>query len=323
MKAIQVSQHGDIDVLQLVEKELPTPGPEELVINLYAAGVNPVDTYIRAGVNNYTANFPYTPGKDGAGIVAAVGEAVSWFKPGDRVFCTNTGMGCYADTTICSQDHAYPLPDNLSFAQGACLGIPYGTAWLAIHQRAGAITGETILIHGASGGVGLAAIELGNAHGLTVIGTASTEPGTQAAYQQGADQVFNHYDQSHWQAIKEYTDNQGVDIILEMLANVNLGQDLPLLSKKGRVIIIGSRGEVSINPRDLMARNADIRGLALANASLDERQAMYNNIVELAKDGKINPVVHHSFSLEQAGQAHQQVLEKGAAGNIVLITRPE
>ncbi len=320
---IQVSQHGDIDVLQLVEKNLPTPSPEELVIKIYAAGVNPVDTYIRAGTNNYTTTFPYTPGKDGAGIVEAVGESVSWFKPGDRVFCTQSITGCYADTAVCSQDHVYPLPDNLSFAQGACLGIPYGTAWLALHQRAAAIAGETMLIHGASGGVGLAAIELGNAHGLTVLGTASTELGTQSAYQQGADQMFNHNDQNHWQAIKGYTQNQGIDIILEMLANINLGQDLPLLTKGGRVIIIGSRGEVTINPRDLMARNADIRGLALANASLEERQAMYNNIVELAKDGKINPVVKHAFTLEEAGKAHQQVMTKGAAGNVVLIARPE
>lgn len=323
MKAIQVQQHGDIDVLQLTEYDLPAPGPEELVIKLYAAGVNPVDTYIRAGINNYTASFPYTPGKDGAGVVIAIGDNVTWFKPGDRVFCTHSMTGCYAEAAICQQEYVYPLPENLSFAQGACLGVPYGTAWLAIHQRAKAKSGETLLVHGASGGVGLAAIELSNIYGLITLGTASTEPGSQASYQQGADKVFNHTDAAHWQAIKTYTNNQGVDIILEMLANVNLSQDLPLLTKQGRVIIIGSRGEVTLNPRDLMARNADIRGLALANASVEEQQEMYNSIVDLAKDGKINPVIQQTYTLEQAGNAHQQVIAKGSAGNIVIITQPE
>jgi NADPH2:quinone reductase len=192
MKAIRVEQFGEPDVLKLAELPLPTIGAGQVLVRVHAAGVNPVDTYIRAGTYAKKPPLPYTPGVDAAGLVEAVGEKVLRVKPGDRVYTAGSITGAYAEFAACEEAQVYPLPGNASFAQGAALGVPYATAFHALVQRARAIAGETVLVHGASGGVGTAAVQIARSRGLRVFGTAGTERGRQLVLEQGAHQVFDH-----------------------------------------------------------------------------------------------------------------------------------
>src|SRR5262245_29420172 len=266
VKAIRVKEVGGPEVLQLEEVQTPQPGPGEVVVRIHAAGVNPVETYIRAGTYARLPNLPYTPGNDAAGVVEQVGADVSEFKAGDRVYIAGSLSGTYAEFALCRKEQVHPLPANVSFEQGAAMGTPYATAYRGLLQRAVAEPGETVLVHGASGGVGNAAVQLARAHGLRVFGTAGSEEGLKLAREQGAHKVFDHRAPEHFEQIMKATGGHGVNVILEMLANVNLGKDLTILAKGGRVVIIGSRGPVEINPRDTMQRDADVRGMILPNA---------------------------------------------------------
>jgi NADPH2:quinone reductase len=199
------------------------------------------------------------------------------------------------------------------------MGTPYATAYRALLQRAGAKRGETVLVHGASGGVGTAAVQLARAHGLRVFGTAGSEGGLKLAREQGADELFDHRAPEHFEQIMKATDGHGVDVIVEMLANVNLGKDLTILAKGGRVVIIGSRGPVEINPRDTMQREADIRGMILPNTPPPEMASIHAALVAGLENGTLRPVIGKEFSLANAAEAHRAVMESGALGKIVLV----
>jgi len=298
----------------------PAAGPSgQIVIDVHAAGVNPVDTYIRSGAQGYSAKLPYTPGLDAAGIVAAVSPDVTSFIPGDRVYVTAALSGSYAAQTLCSVERVFHLPERISFEQGACLGIPYATAYRALFVRARALPGETVLVHGASGGVGLAAVQIARAAGLTVIGTAGSELGLELVRQHGAHMALDHGITGHLDQAVEFTGGKGVSIIIEMLANVNLGSDLPALSRGGRVVVIGSRGPVEITPRELMRRDASIHGMTLFNASPSELAMIHAAIYAGLAGGFYNPPVGRTLALDEAANAHRLIIESKAAGNIVLV----
>jgi NADPH:quinone reductase len=319
MKAIRVTAFGGPEVLKLEEVPTPEPGPGEVLVRIHAAGVNPVETYIRAGTYARLPELPYTPGNDGAGVFEQIGADVTEFKPGDRVYTAGSISGTYAEFALCKKEQVHPLPANVSFAQGAAMGTPYATAYRALVQRAGARPGETVLVHGASGGVGTAAVQLGRAHDLRVYGTAGSEDGLRLAREQGAHEVFDHHAPEHFEQVMKATGGHGVDVILEMLANVNLGKDLTILAKGGRVVIIGSRGPVEINPRDTMQRDADIRGMILPNASPAEMASIHAGLVAGLEKGTLRPVIGKEFSLADATDAHRAVMESGATGKIVLV----
>ncbi|MTI14747.1 NADPH:quinone reductase [Sansalvadorimonas verongulae] len=319
MKAIRQHQHGDIEVLKLETVEIPTPSPGQALIRVHAAGINPVDTYIRAGTNGYSAQMPHTPGLDGAGVIAALGDDHSHqLNVGDRVYFTGSFTGTSAEYALCDITKIHSLPDNVPFEEGACVGIPCTTAWRALFQRGQAKPGETLLVHGASGGVGLAAVQLGVAAGLTVIGTAGSEEGRQLVKTQGAHLVLDHSNDTHMDDLLEWTHGKGVDIALEMLANINLGHDLNALAMGGRVIVIGNRGTVTINPRDLMKRDADIRGMSVFNASETDRKVIHSALYAALAIGSLKPVIAKTFPLEHLGEAHTAVLQPGAMGNMVV-----
>lgn len=318
MKTIQAQYHGD--QLQLNQYDDLLLGghvaeDKEVLIAVKVAGVNPVDTYIVAGANGYTATFPHTPGKDGAGVIIALGAKVSDFQVGQRVYCSGSITGTCAELVLANSSQVYSLPDALSFEQGACLGTPYATAWRALFIRANCQASETVFIHGASGGVGLAAVQLAKAAGCRVFASASSEQGRKLLKQQGADLVVNHHDPKHYQTLQEAG---AVDVILEMLANQNLGDDLPLLNIGGRVVVIGSRGSVEINPRDLMARDACIMGMALAHASPTQLTKIHAALFAGAQAGFVKPVIAKRFALADTSAAHVAVMEPGATGNIVI-----
>jgi len=318
MKAIRVHQFGGPEVMQLKNVPDPDPGPGQVLIHTRAIGVNPVETYLRSGMNPKLP-LPYTPGSDAAGEVASVGLGVRNFKPGARVYTGGTVTGAYANRMVCDATDVHPLPDKISFAEGAALNIPYATAYRALFQRARATPGETVLIHGASGGVGTAAIQLARAAGLQIIGTVGSEKGEQLARDLGAHHVLNHRAPDYLGEVMKITEQRGVNIILEMLANVNLGKDLTVLARNGRVIVIGSRGKVEIDARELMMRDAEIRGMLLFNFGAEEKASIHAALGAGLENGTLKPVIHCELPLAEAPRAHQLIMEPGAHGKIILI----
>lgn len=318
MRAIQVHEFGPPEVMQVEDVSLPAVGAEQVLIEVKAAGVNPVDTYLRAGRYG-SKDLPYTPGIDAAGIVRQVGDNVRNVTVGQRVFTSGSVSGAYAAQCLCKASQVHRLPENVTFAQGAALGVPYGTAYRALFQRAHAESGQTVLIHGASGGVGLAAVQFAKAAKLSIIATAGTEEGRRLLLKQGADLALDHHDENHFQQALDFTNGAGVDILLEMLANVNLGTDLTVMAKHGQVVVIGSRGPVQIDPRDLMSRESTVMGMMLALASKDEKTQAYAAVVAGLEDGTLDPVIDRELPLAEAVQAHHAILESAHHGKVVLI----
>lgn len=319
MKAIRVHEFGAPEVMSLEEVNNPTPGPGQVVVGLAAIGVNPVDTYIRSGQYRPDMKLPYTPGLDGAGTIVAVGPEVKHRRVGERVYVSWSLSGTYAEQVLCKEFQTHPLPEGISFGQGAAIGVPYGAAFRALFQRGRALPGETVLIHGASGGVGIAAVQLARAAGLKVIGTAGSGEGEKLVLGQGANHVLNHHSLGYLDEARELTCGQGIDIILEMLADVNLGRDLQVLATGGRVVVIGCRGSVEIDPRDAMGREAAILGMTLYNATEKERAGMHAAFAAGLDNGTLRPVVSRELPLSEAATAHHAVLEASTFGKIVLI----
>jgi NADPH2:quinone reductase len=320
MRAIRVTAFGGPDVLTLAEVPDPQPGPGQVRVRVHAAGVNPVETYIRSGVYALKPALPYTPGSDGAGVVDAVGASVTGLLPGDRVYMAgpmNASTGSYAELTVNDARNVHTLPPAVSFAQGAAVGVPCSTAWRALFQKAGAVAGETVLIHGGSGAVGTAAIQLARAAGLTVIATAGSATGLALVTALGAHHAIDHTQPDYRSAIKAAAPG-GPDVVIEMLANVNLAHDAELLAARGRIVVVGSRGSLDFTPRLLMAKEASVVGMMLPNMTADEWRTVSVGVQAALADGTLKPVVSRELPLADAPQAHEAVMQRGAAGKIVL-----
>ena len=318
MKAIRVHEFGGPEVLRLEEVGEPGAGAGQVVVRVRAAGVNPVDTYIRGGVHAVKPQLPYTPGLDAAGEVVASGEGVTRFGTGRRVYTAGSLTGTYAEFALCEESQCHPLPERILFTEGAGIFTPYVTAYRALFHRANAEPGETVLVHGASGGVGTAAVQLARAAGLRVVGTAGTEEGLRLVLEQGAHEVLDHRAADYLERLGGLTGGRGVDVILEMLANVNLDRDLGVLARGGRVVVVGSRGTVEINPRQAMTRDASILGMTLFNASPQELESIHAALGAGLEAGTLRPVVGRELPLADAARAHEDVLKPGAYGKIVL-----
>lgn len=319
MKAIRISEYGGPSVLKLEEVPAPQAGPSQVLVRNHAVGVNPVDTYLRANVDNRGPKLPYTPGSDAAGVVEAVGAGVTGVTAGDRVYVGGTFSGAYAELSLCDQAQVHPLPANVSFAQGAAMNVPYATAYHALVHRAGGEAGETVFVHGASGGVGIAAVQLARARGLTVIGTAGTERGRRLVLEQGAHHVLDHGAPGYLEELMPLTGGRGVDVVLEMLANVNLQKDLGIVAMRGRIAVIGNRGTVEINARLAMNKNAAILGVALFHATPPQVAGIHAALVEGLSNGTLRPVIAQELPLVKAPRAHEAVMEAGHHGKIALI----
>ncbi len=314
MKAIRVHELGGPEVLKLERVADLRASPGEILIRVAAVGVNPADTYVRSGAFG-SRPLPYTPGSDCAGVVEEVGGGVKRFAKGARVYTSRTLSGAYAELALCSETMCHPLPDGNSFSEGAAIGTPCATAYRALFQRGGARSGETVLVHGASGAVGVAAVQLARAAGLTVIGTASTDEGRRLAHH-----ALDHRARDEADMLLAITKQRGVDLVIEALANVNLGRDLKFLAPRGRVVVVGSRGKVEIDPRDIMARDLDLRGMSLTNATPDELIQVHAALVAALESGTLRPIIAKVIPLEDAALAHRAVIEGPALGKIVLGT---
>jgi NADPH2:quinone reductase len=317
MSAVCVFDFGGPDVQRIEDVVVPPPGEGQVLVEIRAAGVNPVDTYIRAGMHFIRPALPYTPGDDGAGIVVGAGPGVAW-SPGDRVYVAGSISGTYAEYALCEATRIHPLPAHLTFAQGAAIGIPYSTAVRALESARG-VSGETLLVHGASGGTGLAAVQLARATGMTIIGTASSAEGREIVLDAGAHHVVDHHALDADRQILDLTGGRGVDVIVEMLANHNLARDLSLVAMHGRIVIVGSRGHAEIDPRAIMLNEVTISGVFHYKMSAPEHARVHEAIAARLQSKHIRPRVGLEFPLRAARDAHARVLESGARGKIVLI----
>jgi NADPH:quinone reductase len=321
MKAIRVHRFGPPEVLQLEEVATPAPGPGEVLVRIKAAGVNPVDTYIRSGTYALKPQLPYTPGTDGAGVVESWGAGVSGWKRGDRVYLSGAISGTYAGYALVGWQQIYALSERLNFSQGAGVHVPYFTAYDALAEVAHAQPGETVLVHGASGGVGIAAVQIARAAGLRVIGTASSEKGRELVKKEGAQEALDHNDPNHFARVLELSGGKGADIVIEMLANVNLANDLKILAPQGRVVVVGSRGDVQITPRDLMSRHGAILGVMLWGVPPAQLARIQAALAAGFDNGTLRPVVGAEYPLAESVRAHKEVMDHsgGSLGKIVLL----
>lgn len=316
MKAMQMTNYGPASDLSLVDTATPSINEDQILVKIGAAGVNPVDTYIRSGTNNYSTTFPHTPGSDGAGTIVELGANVTGFEVGQRVYFSRNLTGSSAEFAACAATHTYPLADALSFEEGACLGIPYTTAHRALFGRANGKAGDKVLVHGATGAVGIATVQLALAAGMDVVASAGTAAGADLLRQQGVKNVIMHNEADHLAPYQSLA--TGFDIVIEMLANHNLDQDLKALAFGGCVAVVGNRGTVEINPRDLMARDASVVGVALANVKPTELAMIAKSLRPLFEKGVLKPAIRHSYPLAELAQAHEDVLKPGALGNLVI-----
>ncbi|MBN1493751.1 MAG: NADPH:quinone reductase [Candidatus Omnitrophica bacterium] len=319
MKAIQVYNYGPPEVMKYEDVSDLVAGQDQILVEVKAIGVNPVETYIRSGMYPFQTKFPFTLGFDAAGIIKAIGGNVKKVKVGDRVYTDGTLSGSYAAEVLCAEHQIYSLPDKVSFEQGAALGIPFTTAYYALFNKASACADQTVLIHGASGAVGVAAVQIANHAGLNVFATAGSQEGLKLVHEQGAHEVFDHTRSGYIDAIMKATGDRGVDVALEMLANVNLGNDLKVLAKNGRVVIIGCRGDTTINPRDIMRTGGSVHGMVIFNATREEKEKIHAELFEGLTSGVLNPVIGKEFSLERAADAHTFIINSKAYGKVILV----
>ena len=323
MKAIRAHSFGGPEVLQLEELDDPVPGRGEVVVDVHAAGINPADTYMRSGTYAIVPKLPYTPGGDAGGVISAIGEDVLTHSVGDRVF-VGTALsfdltGCYAEKVKRKASEVMPLPEGVSFAEAAVFGVSYPTAHYALFERGGASAGETVFIHGASGSVGTSAIQLAKRAGLVVIGSGGTSKGLDLIHAEGADHAVDHTAKGYVDEVTQLTGGKGPDLILEMLANVNLAADMDLAAKFGRIVVIGNRGEITVNPRVAMMKDLDIRGTVLWNATAEQVAPMMVDILNGVAEGALRPIIGRQMPLAEAPAAHVAVLKPGAYGKIVLV----
>jgi NADPH2:quinone reductase len=318
MRAIRVHEFGEPEVMKLEDLPDPTPGPGQVVLRVKAVGVNPVDTYIRAGKYG-PRDFPFTPGADCAGVVDRIGDGVVQWKPGDRAYTAATLSGAYAELALCDAGKIFALPADVGFAQGAALGVPATTAYRALFDRGQARPGETVLIHGATGGVGLFCVQLARAHGCTVVGTGGSDEGRQLLRREGAHHALDHTKPDYLDELTTLTGGRGANLIIEMLANVNLDRDLAALAKRGRVVVVGNRGRIEIDPRQAMARDADVRGMTIMNLTDPELVAIQRALGAALEAKIVRPIIDVEMPLADAPRAHREVLEGNSRGKVILV----
>ena len=324
MKAILVRQYGGPEVMHLEEVPAPMPEAGQLLVRIRAVGVNPVDAYIRSGAHTIKPPLPYIPGSDAAGTIERLGPGVTNWSVGDRVYVAGTagglGRGAYAEMAVCTLADVHPLPDALSFEQGAAVNVPYGTAHRALLQRAAAQPGETVFVHGGTGGVGIASVQTARAYGMRVIATGGTERGRQLLREQGVRDVLDHTAPDYLSDLMALTDGRGADVILEMAAHLNLARDLGVLARDGRIVVIGNRGPIEINARQLMGRDGAILGMLYTGIPERERAKIHAALVAGLSNGTLKPVVGREMPLGEAAQAHEIVMQgRGAYGKLVLV----
>jgi NADPH2:quinone reductase len=318
-RAFVAHEHGDLSKLKVEDVPIPQPKENEVLIRIHAAGVNYVDKYIIEGsFGDDFGKLPLTGGLDGAGEVEAAGSKATRFKKGDRVFIhSHVRTGTFAQYGVFPEGSIFPLPSNISFEQGAAIGVSYFTAYRALFQVKKQKEPKIVLVHGASGGVGSAAVQLAKQAGLTVYGTAGSDAGQKVVKQAGADFVLNHNEKDYAKKIPA----GGIDLIIELHAEKNLPKDLELIGTKGTIIIVGSGGEVSIDPGQLVGTEASIAGIFTIKMDEKETAEAGAAIVKGLENGSLIPVIDAKFPLDKVGDAFAELTkDSGRKGKLVIET---
>ncbi|HBK78876.1 MAG TPA: zinc-binding dehydrogenase [Nitrospinae bacterium] len=322
MKAIQVHEFGGPEVMKFEEAEEPSAGPGQLLIQVRAAGVNPVDTTFRSGAHplSKSLKLPWTPGIDAAGEVIEVGEGVEGFGAGDRVFGAAM-TGSYAEKTALNGLRTARIPSNLSFEECASFPVVLYTAFNAVVVKAGIQPGQTILVHAGAGGVGSMAIQIAKAAGARVITTVSSKEKAAVAESLGADVVVNYREEDFADRCVAESGGVGVDVVIEMVSAENFDESCRALKKGGTMVLLGAGtgksmvGSVTYPP--FYSKDIDVRGMSLFNTDAVFPD-MIRQVNYLLEQGKVRALVGEEIPLAEAARAHEVLMTGKVAGKIVL-----
>lgn len=323
MRAVQYHEHGDADVLTLDTIDRPEPAADQVLARIEAASINPIDTYIRGGAVSPPSGLPHVGGSDFAGVVEAVGEDVTEFEPGDRVFATGLGLfspGTYAEYTVAPASQLAPLPEGVPFRDAAGAAMAFATSWRALITRGELELGDVALVHGASGGVGHAAVQVADDAGATVIGTARDGDPADLARSKGADTVVDYRSETLGDDITEAANGRGVDVVFEPHADAHLEANLTSLARGGRIVVIGEENPITIDgglSMEAKMADADFRFMSLM-ASADDQAPILTRVGERLADGIYTVEIDSAFGLDELPEAHRELMSSGTLGKIVI-----
>lgn len=321
MKAMRLAEFGSPENLRLEEAPDPELREGHVVIRVKATGINPADLVRMSGKYPQPLPLPYIPGTDVAGEVEAIGAGVGHVRVGERVFGRSLNGGGYAEKACLPTNEMFPLPESLSFAEGAAIPVPFYTAYVALHHKAQLKEGETVLISAGGGGVGVAAIQLAKAAGARVITTVGSLEKAERTKGLGADIALNYKEQDFAAEVQSLTDGKGVDVIIENVAADNFAQDFSALGRRGRIVLIGTgtgkAPESTFMTGAALFKEATIYGMALPN-SVALIPDIANALIPLFADQKIKAMVHKSYPLVEAQQALRDLVAGKVFGKLVL-----
>jgi len=326
MKAVLCKAFGPAENLVVEDLDSPQIKKGEVLLDIHAAGVNFPDTLIIEGKYQFKPPLPFSPGGEAAGVVAAVGEKISHLKVGDRVMAL-TGWGSFAEQVAVSGQNVLPIPEEMDFTTAAAFSMTYGTSMHALKQRANLQPGETLLVLGASGGVGLAAVEIGKAMGARVIAAASTNEKLEIARKAGADELINYSEASLRERLKELTDGQGVDVIYDPVGGKLFEEAFRSIAWNGRMLVVGfaAGGEIPALPANLpLLKGASLIGVfwgAFAQRQPQDNAANFKQLFAWYAEGKLRPLVSQTFALEQVAEAIDTLGQRKAVGKLVVKVR--
>jgi len=322
MKCVEISEPGGPDVLRMVERPDPVPGPGEVLIDVQAAGVNRPDAMQRAGQYPPPKGASDIPGLEVAGRVIGLGPGATRWREGDTVMALVAGGG-YASRAVAPDAQCLPIPAGLSIVEAAAVPETFFTVWTNVFDRGRLQPGETLLVHGGASGIGTTAIQLARALGSGVFTTAGSDDRCAALERLGASKAINYRTEDFADRIKALTAGRGVDVILDIVGGPYIAKNLASLARDGRLVMIGFMGgtETSFDARQIILKRLTITGSTLRIRSVDEKgaiaRALEAHVWPLIESGRVTPVIHATFPLEQAAAAHR-ALDEGHVGKIVL-----
>ena len=327
LKALIVREHGPLENLLLEDLPDPVPGPGEVLVDVHAASVNFPDLLVIGGTYQTLPPRPFSPGKDMAGVVAAVGAGVTTCKPGDRI-AAQIEYGAYAQRCVVQQQNCYPMPDAMSYADAAAMGIAWPTAHFALIERGQYQPGETVLINGAAGGVGIATIQIAKALGATVVASVSSADKALLARQHGADHVVRTDVPNLRDAFRDQVlaavGKRGVDIIVDPVGGDVFDASLRVIAWSGRIIVVGfAAGRIpDIKAGHLLVKNIAVLGLqysAYRDRQPEKVQRVQRELFDWYVAGKIKPHVMAAYPLAQYREALRVVRDREVVGKIVIM----
>ncbi|WP_122770224.1 NADPH:quinone oxidoreductase family protein [Pseudomonas viridiflava] len=322
MKALLCKAFGPASTLVLEDIPAPDVKKNEILLDIHAAGVNFPDTLIIEGKYQFKPPFPFSPGGEAAGVISAVGENVTHLKPGDRVMAL-TGWGSFAEQVAVPNYNVLPIPESMDFTIAAAFSMTYGTSMHALKQRANLQPDETLLVLGASGGVGLAAVEIGKALGARVIAAASSAEKLEVAKNAGADELINYTDTSLKDEIKRLTNGNGADVIYDPVGGDLFDQAIRAIAWNGRLLVVGfASGRIPELPVNLaLLKGASVVGVfwgSFAQRQPQDNAANFKQLFAWFEEGKLKPLVSQVYPLERAGEALDALGGRRAVGKVVV-----